>query len=726
MSDVKIAYGSTGFERVNQELESLEKTGSGAHAWFRPLQTSLKDAEAAGESFVSKFKSGFESVGPVINGVVNELGKVVLGITAVAGVVGGAATAAFAFWSKSVLSTTESFRMLETSLYGATKSWESVNKVSQFAKEYAAEYPAMYKDVMQTMQSMAFIPSLKPMIEKGDVNTMKDLMGIIQGLAVMRPEQGVQGAMMALREALGGQWRSLQFRFDIQPETFAKTAGMSLQQMQSSPQKTIEAFKNFTDQMVGADTMAMAAKNLSIQVGNLKDKYEMWLDKLGKTGIYDKVVGYVLNLNEAFDNLLKSEKFQKITEQLNVFLEGIAAGIAKIFTKGVDWESVADLKSLLEVFRKVGQNSMEALREAWEAAKEPVSEALKSVLTFGAEVAIDAAKDLFFPVGKSIASGIAEGVKEGMKEHPVETMVMGAAAGAYMGKSFGPKGALMGAVLGAEAAALPSQIEAVKALWQNYSDFMEATAGKIENAVRRMVGMPAKEQKQEWPSEARFIQRWKPIETEQEWPSEARFVSLWRNRPQPLEPWHPGAEEKFSQYSMWSRMARMLAQAPEEAPKTARYLFATGAIPYEEFKKQQRFEDFRSQQMGKLEEILAMPAAGPETKTKVFGEMFTVSMGKGDYGKAQDYMNRALESMAEQVKQEAGIVKEQLKAAMDTAANSGQILQEIRNGKALFTDRPPEERAAIAQAARGTTLKLTGGDWSEDELQFQVRNALKE
>ena len=205
--DIKIKYGSTGFERVRKELHEMELIGATSGTWFKSMQKSLKEAESAHENFSKTFTSGLQTVASAAGNVAMSIVKIGTLVTAVSGIVAGVGVAAFSKWSMSVLKTTESFRMLEISLYGATKRWESVNMVSEFAKKYAAEYPAMYRDIMQAMQSFAYIPALKPMIMKGDVEEMHKMMTIIQGMMTMRPEQGVVGAIFALRESLAGNWR---------------------------------------------------------------------------------------------------------------------------------------------------------------------------------------------------------------------------------------------------------------------------------------------------------------------------------------------------------------------------------------------------------------------------------------------------------------------------------------------------------------------------------------
>ena len=705
--DVKISYGSTGFEKVNEELIQLERTGGGAHAWFKPLQSSLIEAERAGESFVSKLSSGLQSVASVAGGVVGEIAKIAVGITAVTGVIGGAATIAFASWSKSILTTTESFRMLEISLYGALKSWESVNKVSEFAKKYSAEYPAMYKDVMQAMQSFAYIPSMKPMLEKGDVTEMKKMMDIVQALTTMRPEQGTQGALFALREALSGNWRSLQMRFDLPIESIAKAGGMTMEQMTKSPAKAIKALEAFTGEFVGVDTMAMMAKNLGTQVDNLREKYNLWKESIGKAGFYDKVINYLLKLNEAFENLLKSETLEKITKQISSFMESIADKIAWIFTEGINWEGITDMKGALEAFRKVGQNAMDALREAWEVAKGPVSDALKGVITFGAEVAIDAAKDLFIPVGESIAAGIIVGLEQGMKEHPFAMMLVGFLTGAAVTPG-GPMAKLIGGAVGMEAVALPSQIKTVKSLWQSYDEFMRGMGEQVEDKLgigRKPESFVAKPYTGPRP--------WQKPEELAVTPPQAGWIQEWIGSYRPTKttaPWQMGAEEKFSQYGMWSKMAGQLAAVGEEPEKkTPLSRLINKEIDWATMLRQEKVEAFKGQQMGRLEEIAGMPEAGPEIRGKVFGEMFGLSMAKGDFGKAESYMNKALNEMVLAMKQQAGVVEKDSLNLNAIAGNTGEMV-------GLLKSTPAESRSIPTKAE----------EWSEDELRYEVRNALRE
>lgn len=650
--DVKVKYESTGFERVNRELADLEKTGRGSRDWFNPMGTSLKDAETAGISFTSKLSSGLKSIGDGAVHVVGQLVKVAAGVTAVAGVIGGAAAIAFASWSKGILTTTESFRMLEISLYGALKSWEPVKTVSEFAKKYSAEYPAMYKDVMQTIQSMAYMPSMKPMIMAGDVKLMKEAMDIVQGLATMRPEQGVQGATFALREALSGNWRSLQMRFDIPVESIARSAGMTMEQMKSKPEAGFQALGAFTKEFVGVDTMAMMAKNLGTQVDNLREKYTLWKESIGKAGFYDTVINYLLKLNETFENLLKSETLGRITKQISSFMESIADKIAGVFTKGIDWESIVNLGGLGEVLKQVGRNAIGELEKVWEVAKEPLAEVLKGVFKFVASAAGAAFKEALVPVIKQQLKEVADTFKS-WDEKLREKM------------------------------GVPSRLEAPEIPEYKGPRPWRKKVEKVEEVT---------------PPEPGWTQKW---------------VSGYQP-PMPIKPVTATPEEQFQLYGAWSKMAGALAQAPAEEPRgwwsTVAGQYVRGKIPYEEYPKRRKLEEFQGLQMRGLEQITAMPEAGPELKAKAYGEMFNLSMGRGEFGKAETFMKKALEEMAIAMKKEAGYEQGNSKNLDTIAGNTTQMVSLIGEQN-KNKEKPPESKSITPRY--DTTLG--------DEIREEVR-----
>ena len=683
--DITIKYGSTGFEKVKAEALEIEKRAHSLAQMFTPMKNEAKEAEQSVGSLFTKLEGGASRA-------VSGLGSLALGVTTVAtaaaglfALVGGAGVAAFTAWGHSVLKTTEGFRQMEISLYGALKSWDKVETVSKFAKEYAAEYPAMYGDVMRAMQSLAFIPSLKPALMKGDVDQMKEFMHVVQGMMTMRPEQGVTGSIWALREALAGNWRSLQMRFDVPIRSIAKSANMTMEEMKENPQQAMKALKAWIDEFVGADTMALSAKNLSIQIGNLKDKYDIWIDKLGKSGIYQKVVDYLLRMNDALQNFLASDKMEKWTTDLNAFLESIADKIAGIFTKGINWENIGSLGELVAAIKKVGENAVEELKNVWAVAKDPLANAMKGAFKFAAEVAMEALKEVVWPGIKGVVTGLEGSMKGFRKQSPLGAAAVEFGTGAVIGGAIaGPTGAAVG---GVAAVALQGYAEIIGLITEKGAEFI----GAVDTKVKEWRGIkkedlgagPSEETKADvkrgteildetrkilqlpWLKNEGIRAQWglKPLEgvnTEEarkknKFPNRFPFVEE-EEAPAAMAPFRPSGEQMLSRYSAWARMAGMLASKEEVNPyeSSASFQFATGKMNYQQYQKAQKMEQFTGERETQLKGVLGVAEGKKDygLQSKVYGEMFNIAYQKGDFGKAQEYMNKSLDLMLKQMEKE--------------------------------------------------------------------------
>lgn len=640
MGNVTLRYGSTGYSKVRGELSGLEKASGRLEGAFGKVGVSADKTTPRITNFFTKFGGAMKGAAGIAGRFLTIATKVVSVITAIGAAAAGVAAAGFMKWGHSMLKVTESFRLLEISLYGVLKSWDKVKVVSEFAKEYAAKYPAMYGDIMRAMSSMAMMPALKPIFMKGDIKGMTDIMTIVQSMATMRPDQGITGALFALREALGGNWRTLAMRFDVPVRSVAETVGMTMEEMRASPMAALKALKGWTDATVGADTLAMAAKNLGTQLGNIKDKYEMWLERLGKLGIYQKVVDYIIKMNDFMDQLMESDKIEEWTRKLNSALEGIAERLAGIFTEGIDWGGIESLGGLIDAFRQIGKNALEAMRNVWDANKDILRKGLEAVMSKVAEGVAFTVKEIFIPVGAAIGKGIFTGVKQFFAEHPILGAAGGAAVGAKMGAAFGPWGALIGAGAGAGAAGvLAGRGRVEKGIAQRQTElwgpggferYMEraSTEAGFKKIYKEMVDASRKAIKEGAIDWSKVFQGGLDIE---------QLVTKGAVT-------HP-LGGPLEEYRMWAGMAGRLAQAPRgPARPSAAMAFGMGAIGFEQFQAQRRVERFQEKQTSKLTEIAEAPTATQAVKAGAFQELFGIALERGQIGKAETYMEKAIDA----------------------------------------------------------------------------------
>lgn len=498
-------------------------------------------------------------------------------------------------------------------------------------------------------------------------------MDLARALVLIRPEAGIQGAETALRQAFMGRWRGLQ-QYGIRPEDVAALQGVSVKTLEHKPEVALAGLEKWKEQAVGADALAQSLKTVSAQVTMMHSTWHEWLETIGKTGIYDKVVGYMEKLRISFSQFMESSNMRKWTTEINGALESVADTIANVFTKGINWGNVSSFSDLWEAAKQVASN-------LWDSVKEPLAEGFKKALSFAAEAAVTVIEEAFVPVGMAIGGAIVKGSKKAMEEHPLATMGAAGVAGAMSGPG-GFWGKAISGVAAMELVALPTQIGAVKSLWSGYADFMEGIGSRVEAAIGRILGR----------KEVPFIPP--PFPTAEEH-GQAERAAAWREKLMPEEhgqaeraaafaalptpprgplPEIPIAEKEYSLYKLWEHMAATMAKTPvgPQEPTTASYLFATGKIKEPEYFQRRQMEEFQEERMTRLGKIAEMPEAEAATKSKIFQEMFGVAAGKGDFSKAQEYMNKSIDAMVEAQKTVVTDTKEQKANTKATADNTGE------------------------------------------------------
>jgi len=466
----------------------------------------------------------------------------------------------------------------------------------------------------------------------------------------------------------------------------------------------------------------MMAKNLSIQIGNVKDKYQIWLDMLGKTGVYEKVVNYLLKLNEYLDNLLKSEKLRDWTERINAFLEKIVDRIASVFTEGIDWESVMSFDDLMAALKKVGDNAIKAFKDIWDMIKDPMAKALQSVFKTTAEMVMPVIKEIFFPVGKEIAKQVVSGVVTFMKENPLISALMLGYKGAEIGRVFGKWGMAIGGAAGVVAGLTP---------WLT-TKFGGGGEEKVAGAMEKQVEL----QEHLTEEQAKELDYWRQINIRFD-QFNKDFDSLVQSMSGLGKGGVPGVTEKklsveemeklrqlrekqeWSYYQQWSRMGMMMAQAPETAgPRLTPFQrYARGELTWEQMLAAEKVERFQEQQLSKLEEMagFAQKQGDFGYLSKIYGEMFDVSYRRGDFGKAQEYMNASLDAMVKAMEEEKANMEKELGLLGGIERNTGDIVDILR-------------QVEFTGAGKRITYSPIGREeeWTEDELRYQVKRALGE
>ena len=402
-----VRFFTRGYERTSREMSSIEKKAK----WISTGFVRMGKASAGVGPKIARglgiLRGGLTTTFGAMKMFLGLVLRVTVALGAVGTVVAGVGAALITKFAKGLMTTRENFYLIETALTGVIKNAAQVRKISDWAMKYAAEFPAMYSDVMDAMKGLAMMPSLKPMFTKASVVDMEKIMNIVQGLAALDPQQGVKGALLAMREALAGQWRTLQYRFEIRPQAIASAAGLSMDELKNMPEKAIEALDAFIRLNVGADTLRKSAESLGVQWGNLSDQYEMWLNTVAQYGAYRKLVKFLMEMNDVWAKILKGDAARRFGQDISRVFEAMIEGAQSAIT-GIDWEKAGIFGGLLEA----GKNIIDKISALFVDAKDVFASSMQVVLIYMKKVLIFSVKNIFWPVGVEIADAIVKGFSD--------------------------------------------------------------------------------------------------------------------------------------------------------------------------------------------------------------------------------------------------------------------------------------------------------------------------
>jgi len=109
------------------------------------------------------------------------------------------------------IETAESFQEINLSFSAFTGSEQAATQLMEQLTQQAHRFGLPMVQTLEVMQRFA------PLIRQAGLS-LDDTINIAARLATLNPAQGIEGALYAINEALAGQWRSLQFRFNIPTE----------------------------------------------------------------------------------------------------------------------------------------------------------------------------------------------------------------------------------------------------------------------------------------------------------------------------------------------------------------------------------------------------------------------------------------------------------------------------------------------------------------------------
>jgi len=164
--------------------------------------------------------------------------------------------------------------MLQTSLNSISALLGSrfyAEEAIRAATEISRVQPIQLPEAIEVLTAISTYPSTRPYASNPQFQ--EQIFNVVQLLSLLAPEQGIQGALFAIREALGGQWRSLQMRFNISPEVIAQYAGIPEDRMRSATGEELirYLYKGLTSMFGGERVLLQKGAQLDVQINNIID-----------------------------------------------------------------------------------------------------------------------------------------------------------------------------------------------------------------------------------------------------------------------------------------------------------------------------------------------------------------------------------------------------------------------------------------------------------------------
>lgn len=367
----------------------------------------LSTAGAAGKARGALFKlaSVFGAVGIAAAGATAAIAVVGTALGALYAVAGYFTAKFAARIIKGFFGIRETFRMYEISLGGIVRNTKATAKIMSFAMKYAAEYPAMFEDVVDAFRGLASMPTLKPLFRKADYEDLKGIMDIVQGLATLKPQQGVAGAMMALREALSGQMRSMRMRFEVNVREMAEAAGYSFTEITHDATKALKAIRKFVELNVPAEAMASMAMTVGVQYGNLFDKYRTFINAMMKsTGAYWAVVTALKNLNEWLGKVFKAPGVIAFAQKVGNAMREIVSAFEQAMGL-INWDKYLKAGDVIGALNAVCATIREFFAVLWAQVDSDTKNALREITRTMGSLLYAGIKVIFLGIWEMIKMG---------------------------------------------------------------------------------------------------------------------------------------------------------------------------------------------------------------------------------------------------------------------------------------------------------------------------------
>ena len=319
---------------------------------------------------LQQFAHGFRRIGHdmglFFDGISNRI-KTFMGyfsgfVALVAGGFAKATVEAYDF-GKSIVKTTEEVRGYNIALYGLMKTHAGVNDLLSVAEKVTRNLPIGFKTMQESVKGLILIGPVRDMLKNTqDIEkAMGSLFNIVVGLSQMQPEWGEKGAIFSLRNALTGDLRSLQRRFELPVRAIFSAEGVPLQNLQYQPEKMLETLDTYVSSFYSTETLEMSTNQFSKIIEKIEGLWIKFLSTIGESGLYDEITKDVTKVRDAIGKIVDSELFLQVTNVISdsfasVYnsIKNVSFYIIEAIGKSFSIDALKNINSAVDLFKKLG------------------------------------------------------------------------------------------------------------------------------------------------------------------------------------------------------------------------------------------------------------------------------------------------------------------------------------------------------------------------------------
>ncbi len=360
---------------------------------FASIATAAQRAQADLESRLNAPLTQYEYALNRFGGVAARAANI--GFLALTAGVGGLALA-FKNLGNEFVEVNEKFGSLQITLGSALRSISASRAIVDELAEITAKSPIPFQNLANIASSFAVIPQTnQQLLKQSQDGSLGDPQGFlrrsvrtVEAMRVFRPDQDEESAIFAIREALGGQFRSLVRRFDIPTQFLQTVSKKSTQELKDDPLETFNAIEKAFTSIISPEAVSQFARQPSVLLQNTREQaIDLPLLKLGQedptTGrspyqamlvraqrLFDQLVDFMsTNFESRFAGPLRqalSSSSTKVFDSLgkvvgrlldSAGVQGSGAGVERI-VEGIANALIKSAEFLTDLVGKIEKNNL--------------------------------------------------------------------------------------------------------------------------------------------------------------------------------------------------------------------------------------------------------------------------------------------------------------------------------------------------------------------------------